>query len=194
MDQRPLKYVQIRHWDYWWAVYQCGGEEPSQPNAVEFSLADTGDGGALFFHFDCYNLSGLYAVIREGELIQVDDPDYPTLLHEAEVLSRGGRDYLIGGLYYRDFTPDLAFCNQPLTPNHTLLDRKAPPVSPYYAVLFLAEERPLTPEVLIWWMIRLSRQLFGEEFSFEIACIPTREETLENWQSEQGQAQYEYGN
>ena len=99
-------------------------------------------------------------------------------------MEQGERRYFIGGLYYRPFTPDLAFCNQPLMPERTLLDLQAPVASPYYAVVFLAEERPLTPEVLAGWMTQLSCPLFGRTFSAVMAHTPTKEEALEQWKDQ----------
>ena len=180
MKQSSRKYIQIRHWDYWWEVYSCG-RDWAGPQGVEFSLTDDEDGEELFFHFDFYNLPGLRELLRQGELIQADDSEYPAFLRQAQELERGEREYFIGGLYYRHFTPSLAFCNQPLMPERTLLDLQAPVASPYYAVLFLAEERPLTPEVLTGWMTQLSYPLFGRTFSAVMAHPPTRAEALEQW-------------
>lgn len=186
MEQRILKYIQIRHWDYWWAVYQCGTRKPSDLSTAEFSVTDTEEEEPVFFHFDFYNLSGLKRLIREREFIEPEHPDYPVFLREAEALKERKKEYFIGELYYRCFAPNLAFCNQPLTPEHTLLDLKAPVPAPYYAVLFLAEERPLVPEVLHVWLKRLSGPLFGADYSFVLPRIPTREEALASWEDENG--------
>ena len=59
MEQQALKYLQIRHWNYWWNVYQCGTSIPACPNAVEFALTDDRAGSAPFFHFDFYNAYAL---------------------------------------------------------------------------------------------------------------------------------------
>ena len=184
MERDCLKYIQIRHWDYWWGVYQLGKKALNQPNAAEFSVTDAGDEDPRFFHFDFYNLSGLQEAIRDEEYIDPDDPDYPSFLYRTEALKQGSMEYFIGGLYYREFAPDLAFCNQPLTPGHTLLDLRAPAAAPCYAVLFLGEKRPLTPEILSAWMTRLSRPLFGRAYAFKIANVPTREEALASWREE----------
>lgn len=184
MSKSALKYIQIRHWDYWWSVYQCGGASPACPNAVEFSLTDDREGKTLFFHFDLYNLSGLQDILRENTFIETDHPDHAAFLHKAKALERGEISYFIGALHYPGFMPDLAFCNQILTPECTLLELKAPPTAPYYAVLFLKEDRPLIPEVLNHWMTRLSHLLFGQDISFEMVNVPTRAEALESWQTE----------
>ena len=52
-------------------------------------------------------------------------------------------------------------------------------------VLFLAEERPLTPEVLTHWLTRLARPLFGQDFTALLSRVPTPEEAAASWQSEQ---------
>lgn len=178
------KYIQIRHWDYWWDVYQCRDSRNSSLKGVEFSLTDDREGERLFFHFDFYNLPGLQDLLQEEEFIEADHPDYPALLQRMESLKQGEQEYCIGGLYYQDFIPDLTFCNQPLTSGHTLLDLKAPLSSPYYAVLFLAEERPLSPGILVEWLTRLSRPFFGQSFSFEISHAPARTQAWESWQQE----------
>ena len=154
MNQGPIKYVQVDYWNYWWRVYSTG-REFSPPHWAECSLTDDVSGETPFFHFDLYNLHELRHMIREQDFIQPDHPDYPAFLRRAETLERGEADFFIGALYYKDFTPDLAFCNQPLSPDRTLTELHSPPLSPHYAVLFLAEERPLTPEVLTHWLTRI---------------------------------------
>ena len=93
---------------------------------MEFSLTDDREGKTLFFHFDLYNLSGLQDILRENTFIETDHPDHATFLHKAKALERGEISYFIGALHYPDFMPDLAFCNQILTPECTLLELKAP--------------------------------------------------------------------
>lgn len=173
-----VKYIQIRHWEYWWDVYGCGEPNDPLPHAVEFSLTDDEAGSAPFFHFDLYNLPGLQALLREGTFLPPDHPDHPGFLRRAEALERGASNYFIGALYYRDFTPDLDLCGLPAEKGISLLDLRSPPSSPYYAAVFLAEERPLTPEVLTCWTARLSLPLFGWAFACRIAHAPTRAEAL----------------
>lgn len=184
MEQQALKYLQVRHWDYWWSVYQCSSPSPACPSSVEFALTDDRAGTTPFFHFDFYTIPGLREMLRDGSFMEPQDPEFPTFLHKAEDLQVGRISYFIGGLYYRHFTPDLMFCNQPLSEKHTLLDLRAPSAAPNYAVLFLSEVRPLVPEVLAAWMTRLSSALFGHAFSVEIARAPTREEAMARWKQE----------
>lgn len=55
---------------------------------------------------------------------------------------------------------------------------------PYYGVVFLREERPLGPEVLTQWVEKLSQPLFGQPFSCVLAQMPTRRETMEQFEEE----------
>ena len=128
MKQSSQKYIQIRHWDYWWEVYSCG-RDWAGPQGAEFSLTDGRGGEAPFFHLDLYNLSGLADIIREETFFEAGDPEYPRFVRRAESLQKGEADYFVGALYYHQFTPDLAFCNQPLTPevlNHWLTKLSTP--------------------------------------------------------------------
>ena len=56
--------------------------------------------------------------------------------------------------------------------------------APYYGVIFLREERPLTPEVLTHWVETLSRPLFGQQFSCTLAQVPSRQEAMEQFEKE----------
>jgi hypothetical protein len=57
-------------------------------------------------------------------------------------------------------------------------------VPPYYGVIFLREERPLSPEILTAWVERLSLPLFGRAFSCQFAGVPTRQDALRNYEEE----------
>lgn len=60
----------------------------------------------------------------------------------------------------------------------------SPSVPPYYGVIFLREERPLTPEVLTHWAETLSQPLFGQPFSCTLAQVPSRQEAMEQFENE----------
>ena len=60
----------------------------------------------------------------------------------------------------------------------------SPSVPPCYGVIFLREERPLTPEVLTRWVETLSRPLFGQPFSCTLAQVPSRQEAMEQFENE----------
>ena len=97
-----LKYIQIRHWDYWWCAY--GINEGENLSAVEFSITEDKNGEKLFFHLDLYTLAGLEH--PEG-FMEPDTPEYLLFLDQANRLRNGEIDYFIGGLYYRNYTPNL---------------------------------------------------------------------------------------
>ena len=177
---KQTKYLRISDWNYWWCVYRCG-EGWGPPDGAEFSIMEDEAGEERFFHFDFYNLSALEETLREQDFIEPDSPDCPAFLENAQRLRRGEQEFFLGALYYPNYTPDLGSNGQDGIP---LLQRLSPPVPPYYGVVFLREERPLEPEVLRQWVEKLSRPLFGEAFSCALAQVPTRQETLEQFQKE----------
>lgn len=176
------KYLHIHDWNYWWGYYRCGeGWDPF--NGAEFSLTEDEAGEDRFFHFDFYNLPALNETIREQEFIEPDSPDYPAFLENIRQLRAGERDYFLGALYYPNDRQDLAACSQSDIP---LLERRSTPVPPYYGVVFLREERPLSPEVLTQWVETLSRPLFGQPFSCVLAQVPTFQEAMKQFEAEMG--------
>ena len=179
-------YLQIRDWNYWWNVYQFGGAEPSVPQGAEFSLTFDEDGEEFYFAFDFYNLSALrqFCSDESEAFVEPDHPDRPLFLDLAEQLSVGKRDYFIGALYYDPPASSLAFCSRPLTEKETLFDRKSLPAAPYYAVVFLREDRPLTPEVLISWVERLAPALLGKPLRCRLGWSPSREAALTSYEEE----------
>ena len=52
------------------------------------------------------------------------------------------------------------------------------------AVVFLREDRPLTPEVLISWAERLAPVLLGKTLSCRLGWFPSREAALKSYQEE----------
>ncbi|WP_317400517.1 hypothetical protein, partial [Anaerotruncus colihominis] len=154
------KYLHIHDWNYWWCVYRCA-DGWDAPDAAEFSLTEDGAGEDFFFHFDFYNLPALHQTIQDGEFMEPENPDYPRFLKQAEQLRNGEQHWFVGALYYPHFSPDLAFCNAPARSSVPLTQLISPAVPPYYGVIFLREERPLSPKVLTHWVERLSQPLFG---------------------------------
>lgn len=116
--------------------------------------------------------------------MEPDHPDRPLFLNLAEQLLAGKRKFFIGALYYEKPVPSLALCNRPLSEKETLFDRKSLPAAPYYAVIFLREDRPLTPEVLISWVERLAPALLGKTLSCRLGWSPSRETALRSYQEE----------
>ena len=175
--------LHIYDWNYWWGYYRCGkGWEPF--HAAEFSLTEDEAGEASFFHFDFYNLPALHQTIRDGEFVEPDSPDHPSFLEQAERLKNGEQDWFIGALYYPHFSPEMHFCNAYVRSGVPLTQLVSPSVPPYYGVIFLREENPLTPEVLTHWVETLSRPLFGQQFSCTLAQVPSRQEAMEQFEKE----------
>ena len=150
MDCKSKKYLHIYDWNYWWGYYRCGKDcEPF--HSAEFSLTEDEAGKVTFFHFDFNNLSALHQTIRDGEFVEPDSPDHPSFLEQAKRLRNGEQDWFIGALYYPLFSPEMRFCNASVRSGVPLTKLLSPSVPPYYGVIFLREERPLTPEVLTHW-------------------------------------------
>ena len=183
MGCKSKKYLHIHDWNYWWGYFRCGkGWEPF--HAAEFSLTEDEAGEASFFYFDFYNLSALHQTIRDGEFVEPDSPDHPSFLEQAERLKNGEQDWFIGALYYPHFSPETRFCNASVRSGVPLTQLLSPSVPPYYGVIFLREERPLTPEVLTHWVETLSPPLFGQPFSCTLAQVPSRQEAMERFENE----------
>ena len=147
MDCKTKKYLHIYDWNYWWGYYRCGKDwDPF--DAAEFSLSEDEAGETPFFHFDFHNLSALHQTIRDGEFVEPDNPDHPYFLEQARRLRSGEQDWFVGALYYPLFSQEMHFCNASVRSGVPLTQLLSPSVPPYYGVIFLREERPLTPEVL----------------------------------------------
>ena len=153
-------------------------------HAAEFSLSEDEAGKAPFFHFDFHNLSALHQTIRDGEFVEPDTPDHPHFLEQARRLRSGEQDWFVGALYYPLFSPEMHFCNASVRSGVPLTQLLSPSVPPYYGVIFLREERPLTPEVLTHWAETLSQPLFGQPFSCTLAQVPSRQEAMEQFENE----------
>ena len=155
-----------RHLDYWEGVYGIG----APPCYLEFALYENRAAEAVvdsFFHFDVGNLT---AALNWEEWD--DEEKKRAFLRQAERLEAGEIDYWISWLYYPAGYPasDSYLCYEScLTRGNTIFDIKnARGVSPYYAVIFVRETRPLMPEVLSGWMEKLSPVLFGDHCSYHI--------------------------
>ena len=180
---KHTKYLHIHDWNYWWGYYRCGKDWDTF-NGAEFSLTEDEAGENSFFHFDFYNLPALHQTIQNGEFIEPESPDHPYFLKQAERLRSGEQDWFVGALYYPHFSPDLAFCNASVRGGAPLKQLPSPAVPPYYGVIFLREERPLSPKVLTHWVERLSQPLFGTPFSCTLADVPTRQMAMKNFEEE----------
>lgn len=180
-----MKYIYMRHMDYWYGVYRIGEFKNIGLDEVEFHILDQADKeSSEFFHFDYYTLPALTKMIADDDYMESDEPGYPKFLEKYEALKGGELEFFIGSLYYPDFRPNLTDCNNVLLEGKTILDFKSPSYQPYYAVIFIGEEHPLTPDLVIAWTIKLCKALFKEEFNFQIIDIPTVEEALAEYKDD----------
>ena len=177
------KYLHIHDWNYWWCVYHCadGWEDP---DAAEFYLTEDAAGEKFFFHFDFYNLAALDQIIQDREFVEPESPDYSDFLKQAERLRNGEQNWFVGALYYPRFLPDLAFCNASGRRGIPMTQLLSPSVPPNYGVIFLREERHLSPKILTMWVERLSPPLFGTPFSCTLADVPTRQMAIESFEED----------
>ena len=171
------KYLQIRHWDYWWGVYGYD----NGPISAEFSITEYNAGEQFYFHFDIYTLPALKELLKPGEFIDKHDPSFQYFQSRAAELDQGSIEYFVGSLYYKDYMPDMTACNQYHQTGNGIFSIKSPERVPHYAVLFIREEKPLLPELLTKWMEKLSPSLFCEHITYEIANIPSCEDTAKSF-------------
>lgn len=174
------RYLQIRHWDYWWGVYGY----TDAPASVELSITEDRDGEQFYFHLDIDTLPALEELRKPGEFMDELAPSYPYFQRKAEELLQGRIDYFVGALYYKDYMPDIAECNQYQQTEKGIFSVKSPERVPYYANIFICEKKPLLPALLAEWMESLSPSLFCQYFSYEIANVPSREEAAKSYAEE----------
>jgi len=179
-----MGYIYMRHWDYWYNVYQIGDFEKVDANGVEFNISDQEGRGDEFFHFDFYTLTALTRMIEDNDFIENCDSEYPEFIENYEALKSGKIEFFIGALHYQRFYPGLTDCNNAFIGDKSILEYKSPSYQPYYAVIFIKEKQPLMPELLVKWTTKVCRGLFKEAFDFQIADIPTFQQTLESYRSD----------
>lgn len=177
------KYIQIRHWDYWWYIY---GFDKEPVSSVEFSLTNDPKGENEYFHFNFYTLPALDRMIQEDDFIGSLEPSYQKFLHQAELLRQGKQDFFIGALYYRDYIPNIDQCSQFLKDGQSIFQATTPQRMPVEGVVFLRESESLTLERLIQWLEKLSFPMFRENFSFGIANQPSQEEAYKAYDFNMG--------
>lgn len=179
------RYLQIRHWDYWYSIYGIGKFEKTSAGCVEFSITNDLQGDEFILNFDFVNLLELEKMIDGDDFMEKDHPDFSDFQRKYVELKNGDIEYFVGSLYFKDFNPTISECNRPLMENQTIMDIESPPVKPHYATVFLHEPRPLNPEVLVEWVNRISSRLFKEHQTiYQIAEIPTREQTQAAYESD----------
>lgn len=180
MENKKNKYIQIRYSDYWWSVYKC---MDYPPNGVEFSVTEDEAGEEFFFHFDIYNLPALRSFIETEEFIEKSEESYDFFLSQVHELQSGDIDYFIGALHYTDYEEGIAKFNQEPWEKKIIYNMKQAEMSPYYAVVFIGEEKSLVSQLLIEWMKKLSISLFQESIVYKIANIPSYNDTIKLYQS-----------
>lgn len=117
-------------------------------------------------------------IIEENEFIDSCDSEYTKFIEHYKALQDGKCEFFIGALYYDTFCPSLTECNNTLIGNKSILEFKSPSYEPYYATIFINERQALTPDLLSKWTKKVCRELLKKDFDFQIAEIPTREQTL----------------
>lgn len=175
------KYLYIRHWDYWFSVYKLYTDsDGTDPTEIEFTITNSTNEDDCFFHLDFYNINGLKKLLESDEYISQGSEDYENFLSMAERLQNKQIDYFIGSIYYKPYYTDLVFCNR----ESNIFNLKSPKLPPYYAVVFIAEDRALTTDVLTYWVEKLSDKMFNEHFLCEILQIPTKQQTLKAYEQD----------
>ena len=114
---------------------------------------------------DLYTLPALEEFLKSEEYIEKTDRSFPCFVEMSSALHRGSMEYFIGGLYYRDYWPEIAWCNQ-----------------------FWQEEKGifslLLPKLLLEWVKKLSVPLFRISDDYEIANQPSYEAAGAEYQLE----------
>ncbi len=179
------RYIQIRHWDYWYSVYGIGQFDKINAGCVEFKITNDSKGDETFFNFDFINLLALEEIIDDNSFMEKDDIQFPDFHRKYVELKNGDIEYFIGALYYEDYQPTISECNRRLMESQTIMDMESPPLKPYYAVVFLHEHRSLNPEVLVDWATRISNRLFKEHQTlYQVAAVPTHEQAQAAYESD----------
>ena len=184
--QNSTKHIFTRHLDYWLAIYSIGKYTTKNAGDLEIYIANDKEATKEFFHFDLYNLPYL-----ERELKKDD-----SLAGQYQSMKNGELEYIIDYLYYDerkrvgngyDFYLYMSTCG---LHGKTIFDIKNKrDIAPDYASLYLAEHGPLFPEKVVWWLEKLSVELFGEHlrFSFEEdIAAHDREKMLREYESPDG--------
>lgn len=145
--------------DYWYDVYRIRkyGDEPTE---VEFSITNDKESKKLFFHFDLCNLNNVQRY--------------------KEMLERK-KEFIIPYLYYptEKFSEGFSYQCMCKLNNKTILDiRNQQNQKPYYAVIFIADRKPLLPNNLVIYMEYLIKSLFFQDISLQISIIPSYKKTI----------------
>lgn len=169
------KYISIYHTDYWYFYYNIGQFNIKNLNGVEFSVLNEKNEDDVFFNLNFYNIKGLENMIEENEYIEKGSKEYTTFIEKYKLLKQNKIDYFISSIYYPYEYRSINDCD---LKNSTIFEIKSKPLKPNYAHIFINENESITPEKIIFWLKKLSVEIFGEEIDFEILDFCTRAETI----------------
>lgn len=175
------KYIQIRHWDYWYKLYDLGDYKREYLNSVEFNLTDDLEGEEFYFHLELSNLKAAPYYIDEYLDESDDNDDYVQFIAYLDELKKGSRDYFIVNLYYNDPVQSIDEVNIQC---ESIFDLKREAIKPYYADVFIKENEALTIENLLKWLKKIGYAFFNEDFNYIIANSESLESTYEEYKRE----------
>ncbi|MCL2675519.1 MAG: hypothetical protein FWE84_02885 [Firmicutes bacterium] len=186
-----LKYIHVRHWDYWYGVYEIGDYKQEDISGLEFNLTNDEEGEKIFFHFDLLNIPALEHMIAEDEYIGKDDIDCELFLQQYENLKNQKIDFFIADLFYlKEKRIEIGYgylslrdCQ--LNGKSVFELKNKNNEKPYYGTIFVSDPNALMPQRVIHWMEKLSDELFKEKFRVQFAKVPNKDETVkaheEDW-------------
>ena len=184
-----LKFINVRHMDYWWAVYNIGSYKQEDADGLEFCISNDEKGEKHFFHLDLYNLPCLEHMIADGIYIEKEKPDYELFKKQYYDLKSGNIDFFIGNLFYpENVRHEKGYSFLPL--NECQLNkmsifelRNRNHIMPDYGVVFINETEALIPEKVIFWIDKLSIELFKEEFKVQFIKVPDKIEAAKSYEA-----------
>lgn len=176
-----MKFIQIRHWDYWFHYYDIGDYKYKELDGVEFCITNDYKGDDFVFYFDVYNMNALEYMIGQDEFIEKEDKEYDYFINRYQEMKNNKIKYFIGSLYYESYSPNIKLCNFELKDNKTILDLKSPNYSPHCAVIFINDRHPVSLDVLYEWVGNIYKSLFKEDSEFKVVNIPTYEQVLKEY-------------
>ena len=169
-----MKYIQIRHMDYWFSYYNLANFKQDDINFVEFSILNTKNSiSDTYFSFDFYNLNSLEEMIKNDEYLEKTDKDYNKFISNYNDLKNNKKDYFIGSLFYPHYTTTIEECE---LKGKSLFEKSLKFVKPNYGHIFLNERENLLPQKIIYWIEKLSYELFKENIKFKINNICKKSE------------------
>lgn len=167
--QKVIKYIHIRHWDYWFSVYKIGPYQTHGIKGVEFNLTDDKEGNIIFYHLALHTIPSLDDIILDNNYLGLDDSMYPLFMRKCHELHDGDVDYFIGSRYYHPSS------NENYSTVPPVVQIKTSSYISHYSDIFIKDKEPLLPDTLILWLQRLSMELFIDEYEFILTDVPDHE-------------------